>query len=230
MRFKAIGFDFDGTLMMSEGAKGTMMAKAFSEFEEISSHLLEEIAKAYPHLVGRGHSRDEKIKIIAENVLGYGLSSKVKRNIAKSFGKKYVKSLDHCPLFACNKLIEQLGSQVEHMFLLSLEDQKEVRAVAKHCDLSRYFEVVLGGPTGKVEHFKKLLKKWKLHPSEMLYIGDSHGDSVVAKKVGIKGVLIDSNKGHAALHKMLGADFEVGSLCDVKSMFKQMKYKFLKKS
>jgi len=225
MVLKAIGFDFDGTLIISEGVKGEMMSEAFSEHVQISETVKRRIAKAYPPLVGAGYSRNAKIKVLGENVLGRGLDSSTQQKIAKSFGKKYVQSLDHCPLFACNKLISQLQGQVDHLFLLSLEDQKEVVAVAKRCQIARYFEMILGGPTGKVTHFKRLLRKWKLQPKEMLYIGDSHGDITAAKKVGIQAALIDSAKGHRALHKMLGTDFEVSSLCDMKSVMKQMLWK-----
>jgi phosphoglycolate phosphatase-like HAD superfamily hydrolase len=234
MTIKAVGFDFDGTLIMSEKTKGQIMAEAFSENINLKKKDYQKIINQYPLLVGKGNSRIKKIDILAQDIVKKKVSLELKNNIANDFGKKYVKSMNHCPLFACHKMIQELQGKVEHLFLLSLEDQKEVRKIARHCQINGYFEIVLGGPIVKEQHFKNLLKKWKIKPSEMLYIGDSHGDVVAAKKVGIKTMLIEamtlkSYKGHKELHKKLGAEFEVSSLCDVKSMFKQMRYKFVKK-
>tara|TARA_Y100000310_G_scaffold334428_1_gene414177 strand:+ start:10837 stop:11523 length:687 start_codon:yes stop_codon:yes gene_type:complete len=222
MVIKAIGFDFDGTLIMSEGAKAEMMYAAFSKFFSLSKIEHKKLVVEYGKLVGKGNTRDKKVAILFKKIIGRTGNTSEKNKIAQAFGAEYKKSLNHCPLFACHQLVSQLQGKVEHLFLLSLEDQKEVQSVAKHCSLAVYFDEILGGPSDKVTHLKRLLKRWKLKPNEMLYIGDSHGDVVVGKKVRVPVILIDSKKSHRDLHRKLAVDFEVNSLCDVRSMIKQI--------
>ena len=67
---RAVGFDFDGTLIMSEDKKGPAMASVFRE----KFGLKRGVRKEYEKLIGKGYSRDDKV----EKLFEYFLSSSPK--------------------------------------------------------------------------------------------------------------------------------------------------------
>ena len=130
---KAIGFDFDGTLIMSEGKKSIEMTKVFKERFGVSKG----VKQAYEKLVGNGHPRHEKVVKLFDKFIGRKPTKKELKEVEDHFGKHYEKSLNACPLFQCTNVIAEFKKQVDFMFLLSLEEKKEVKKVAKHCGLAK---------------------------------------------------------------------------------------------
>ena len=215
---RAIGFDFDGTLIMSEGKKSREMAKVFRENFGVKRG----VKKAYEELVGNGHSRHEKVVNLFAKFVGRKPTKKELKEVKDHFGKHYEDSLKTCPLFQCTNIIKELKKQVKFMFLLSLEEKKEVKKVAKHCGLEKYFDEVFGGPKSKIENMQHVLKKHKLKPSEVIYVGDSSGDIIVSKKSGVRVVLIKKKFQYTPLLKKLGADFVFSSICDIPHDIKEL--------
>ena len=104
------------------------------------------------------------------------------------------------------------------MFLLSLENKKEVKAIAKHCGVARYFNEILGGPKSKIENFIHILKKHNIKPREALYVGDSHGDVKAAKQMKIKIILLGKKHLSKKLKEDLQADYVVSDLCQISKL------------
>ncbi|MEK6939770.1 MAG: HAD hydrolase-like protein [Nanoarchaeota archaeon] len=208
---RAIGFDFDGTLIMSEEQKAKQMAVVFKEKFKIQKG----VETAYKKLSGKALSREEKVKALFKLFLKRK-STKKELNLVKGhFGKHYQQSLQTCPLLQCTNIVKELKKQVDFIFLLSLEDKKEVKKVADHCGLGKYFDEILGGPKPKVENLKHILKKHKLKPHQVLYIGDAHSDIVASKEVKVKTILLGKKHRYEKLKEDLEADFRFSNLCDV---------------
>lgn len=210
-KIRAVGFDFDGTLIMSEEQKAEQMAAVFREKFKVKKG----IKLAYKKLMGKALSREEKVKALFKVLLHRNPQQKEVKIIKDHFGKHYEQSLRTCPLFQCTNIIKELKKQVDFIFLLSLENTKEVRRIAKHCGVGQYFDEILGGPTPKVEHLKHVLKKHKLKPQEVLYIGDAHSDVIASKKVRVKTILLGKKHMYEKLKEDLEADFRFSNLCDV---------------
>jgi phosphoglycolate phosphatase len=210
-KIKAIGFDFDGTLIMSEDKKAQAMVEVFQECYEIKKG----VKKEYQKLIGSGMNRDEKVKSLTKTFLKREPTKKELKLIANHFGQHYQQSLNVCPLFQCTNIIKELKKQVKFIFLLSLENKKEVKQVAKHCGLSKYFDEILGGPNSKLKNFEHVLKKHHLKPNEVIYIGDSNSDVIASKKEKIKVVLINKKFHYKKIRKELEADFTFSSLCEI---------------
>ncbi len=209
---RAVGFDFDGTLIMSEDKKGPAMASVFRE----KFGLKRGVRKEYEKLIGKGYSRDDKVEKLFEYFLDRKTTKKEKKMVADHFGEHYVKNMRFCPLFQCSNIIKELRRQVDFMFLLSLENIKEVKKIAGHCGVAKYFDEILGGPTSKINNFNHVLRKHKLKPSEVIYIGDAHSDVVASKKKKIKVVLLGKKHTFHKLKEDLSADFVFSSLCTLK--------------
>ena len=200
---KAVGFDFDGTLIMSEDKKGPAMATVFKEKFGVKG-----VKREYERLIGEGYSRDAKVIVLFEKFFKRKPTKKELKIVADHFGEHYERSMSSCPLFKCSEVVKELRSKVEYMFLLSLENEKEVRKIAKKCGIAKHFDEILGGPTSKIDHLKHVLKKYNLKRKDVVYIGDAHSDVTAARKMGIKMVLIGK-------HKKKEADVVVKSLCDL---------------
>ncbi len=66
--------------------------------------------------------------------------------------------------------------------------------------LKRYFRALISDDERKEAGIRKVLEEHKLHPSEMIYIGDMRVDMQAAKATGVVGVGIGSVKGHESEH------------------------------
>src|SRR3989338_8518312 len=207
MKIKAIGFDFDGTLIESEEQKAKEMAKVFKECFSISKG----VASAYKQLAGKALNRKEKIRLLFQKLLKRKATAKELKEMEEHFGRHYRKVLRTCPLFQCSNMVKELRKQVRFLFLLSLENRKEVQKVAEHCGLAKYFDEILGGPQGKITHFLHVIQKHHLKPSEVMYIGDSHTDVIAGKKAGVKVILLGKNHLYERLKQDLQADFRFSS-------------------
>ena len=88
-------------------------------------------------IFGNGHPRHEKVVKLFDKFIGRKPTKKELKEVEDHFGKHYEKSLNACPLFQCTNVIAEFKKQVDFMFLLSLEEKKEVKKVAKHCGLAK---------------------------------------------------------------------------------------------
>jgi len=208
---KAIGFDFDGTLIMSEDKKKKEMAAVFREKFGVKQN----ISRTYNALLEKGYTRDAKVTNLFEKYVKRKPTKKELKVVADHFGQHYAQSLSQCPLFECVNMLKELRKQVRFLFLLSLENKKEVMKVAQHCGVAQYFDEILGGPTPKVDNLEHVLRKHHVKPSETIYIGDAHSDVLASKKLRVKAILLGKKHTYEQLKEDLEADFVFSSLCDV---------------
>lgn len=217
-KIKAIGFDFDGTLILSEEKKAEEFAKVFRE----KFNCRKGVAQAYRKLSGSGKNRTAKVEALFKKFLKRKPSKEEQKIIEDHFGKHYEESLKTCPLAACSDVIKELSKQVKFVFLLSLENRKEVVKVAKHCGVDQYFKEILGGPKQKVDNLLHVLKKHKVKSSEVLYLGDAHSDVIASKKVKVRIALLGRKHKLKKVKEDLDADFIFTSLCDVPKDIKDL--------
>jgi phosphoglycolate phosphatase-like HAD superfamily hydrolase len=210
MQIKAVGFDFDNTLMNSENSKSKI-------FEEIFYHkygIRKGVADAYKKLAGK-INREEKIVELIKKFLKREPKVKEIKELSYEFSRGYEYRLSYCPLMLCTNILGELKKQVKFTFLVSLENRDVVVSVAKHCGIAKYFDEILGGPKSKIDNFKHVMKMHGIKPEEMLYIGDSSQDIVQSKKLKMKAIGIQKNFSSRHLLDKLGADFTFSTLCDI---------------
>jgi len=209
-KIKAVGFDFDDTLISTENKKYKLLEDAINKNFGTKNG----IKKEYIKLRGK-YNRIQKIEIILTKLLKRKPTKKEIQAVSKEFSKNYKSLLSNCPLFECTNILKELKKQVNFLFLISLEKKGDVREVAKHCGIGKYFNEILGGPKSKLQNLKHVLKKHKLKPGQVIYIGDLKNDIIVSKKLKLKAVGIHKNFTHRKLLKKLGADFTFSNLCEV---------------
>lgn len=209
-RIKAVGFDFDDTLIVSEKEKSTIFEEVFYRRYGIKKG----IKRAYEGLRGKA-GREEKIRVIIRKLLKREPTSKEVREVSYAFGKGYEFKLAHCPLIECTNMLKELKEQVKFTFLLSLENKKEVVNIARHCNIAKYFDEILGGPKPKTENLRHVLENHHLNPEETIYVGDSEGDIMKSKQLDIIPIGISRKFKYRKLLKELGAYFTFSSVCEI---------------
>jgi len=207
-KIKAVGFDFDDTLVMSEKEKENIFTEIFTAKYGIKK----DVRKGYQSLRGNANRR-EKIELIIKKLVGRKPSKKEVNEFYSAFSAGYRYKMFLCPLVQCTNILKEVKKQTEFMFLLSLEEKRDVVASARKCGLDAYFDEILGGPKPKAENFKHIVKKHGFKPDEVIYIGDSKGDIITAKKMGFRAIGIQKNTTSQNLLKQLGADFTFSKLC-----------------
>lgn len=211
MVLKAIGFDFDGTLVMSEAAKARVMALVFREKFGVRQGVM----AAYREIAGTGKNRPEKVQALFQQFLKRKPTKKELQEVDEHFGFHYELSMHTCPLFRCSSALEGLKKRY-FTFLLSLENKREVVRIARHCGLATYFHEILGGSKAKVENLRHVITKHHLKSKEVLYVGDSSSDVLAAKKVGVKVIILQKDGRSARTLKKLGAERVIRSLCEMR--------------
>tara|TARA_Y100000310_G_C20690285_1_gene821756 strand:- start:3132 stop:3770 length:639 start_codon:yes stop_codon:yes gene_type:complete len=206
---RAVGFDFDGTLIVSEKQKEKVMVDTFSDVFDVTKG----VKKCYISL--RGVSRDEKFRKMVPKLLGRKVTNSELRKLHSSFSKHYFTSMKSCPLMGCVKDLRGLRKRVKFMFIVSIEKQTDVRKLAKHCGISKYFDEILGGPRSKYANLRHVLRKHNVDASELLYVGDSPQDILVSRSQNVKAVGLSSDKKKREYLKEIGAHVTVKDLCRV---------------
>lgn len=206
---KAIGFDFDGTLIFSEADKANAFAEAYYKL-----YGKRNVKQYYKKLVGK-YNREDKIRKVIEKYESHKPSDQEVTALSGLFSDTYIKKLTTCPLVKCMSLIEDLKKQVDFVFIVSLEQKKEVIELAKHCGIYHYFDEILGGPESKCENFSRVMNVHGYKPEEMLYIGDHMIDVRVPKKLGIQSIAVNEKLRLRTLLRMMGAKQAYPSLCEI---------------
>ncbi|MDP7324170.1 MAG: HAD hydrolase-like protein [Candidatus Woesearchaeota archaeon] len=206
---KAIGFDFDGTLIVSEKEKEKVMVATFSDVFGVSKG----VKKCYISL--RGVSRDDKFRKMVPKLIGRKVSVLELKKLHSSFSKHYFNAMKSCPLMGCVSDLKKLKRKMKFMFIVSIEKQTDVKKLAKHCGISGYFDEILGGPISKFDNIKHVLKKHHVDASELMYVGDSPNDILVSKQHKVKSVGLAKEKKKRNYLKKIGAHVTVKDLCRV---------------
>ncbi len=208
---RAVGFDLDNTLVMSEDEKAKIIARVFCKLYGVDRGIKEKYLK----LIGRGMSRKEKFRAFYKKIFGEFPSRREFSKVSKEFSREYLKFMRRCPLAACANILRELRKQVGIMFVVSMEEEGDIKVILKHCGIWDCFNDIHGGPKSKEENLRHVLKSYGLKPKEVVYVGDAKNDVLAAKRLGIKFIGVNKNFRVQHLLKKLGADFVFSDLCKI---------------
>jgi len=82
--------------------------------------------------------------------------------------------------------------EISPLYIISSSQEKAIDKFLDHNNLN-YFDEILGTDfhRSKVEKFKYLLNTYTLKPNEVVFVSDTLGDILEAKKVHIKTIAVD---------------------------------------
>jgi len=188
---QALGFDLDGTILLSEDKKEEIMTDLLSSYLKIDKN---KISSTYKDLVGQGITNSQKIVMLSRQLANKTPSDGDIKKISDEFSKKYVDSMKSCPLISCRNILEEFSKEYKVLFVISMSDEKDVCTILEHCGLKKYFKEIRGAPKSKQTNLKYIIKKYNLDPKCTIYIGDTLGDAALAESAGMTFIGVKDHK------------------------------------
>lgn len=179
MNYKVIILDFDGVLVESDNIKHEAFAEIFKNYPDHYESIMKY------HFEHNHTPRQAKFKHFFENVLRRPCTDQDIEKMVLLFSKLTREKIIQCPYV--NGAVEFLEYFYKRnpLFVASATPIDELNIIIQARGLSSYFKGVYGAPVKKTEMFKDIIKREKLIPDELLFIGDSREDLDVAGKAGI---------------------------------------------
>ena len=171
MAIKAIIFDFDGTIADTYQAVVGITNSLSSEFGY--QPLDQESLQSLKNLSSK--------EIIKQSEISLFKISFLVRRVQKELGKQ-IKDLESISGMA--EVLEELKRQDYTLGIITSNAKNNVMAFLQKQELDRLFDFVYSGATifGKHRIINKVIKKYKLTKSEVVYVGDETRDIRSAQK------------------------------------------------
>lgn len=177
---RALAFDFDGVLVESEEIKTSAFAELFAaEGPEVVARIV-----AY-HRANGGVSRFEKFRTIYRDILQRPLDEATFQALCDRFAALVVGRLVAAPWVegAQEFLLAHRGRY--RFFVISGTPEHELKEIIRCRRMGQFFDEVLGSPTPKAALLSGLLERHRLHPREVLFIGDAQTDWLAAQQLEV---------------------------------------------
>lgn len=185
---KAIIFDFDGVILNSVSVK----TEAFKElYKQYGSAVVKKVEKY--HIENGGISRFEKFKYYHKNFLNIDLNSVEINQMAKEFSDLVFEKVCNSNFIPGAKEFLKYSHNNYLNFICTGTPQNEIIKILNKKNLNKFFKDVYGSPTSKENIISKILKKYSLNKSDVLFIGDAMTDYNAAKLSEIKFIGIENN-------------------------------------
>jgi len=190
-KIKAIGFDWDGTLVDSMGVKSQSFSEAVIKFYPSLKKEIKEIKNL--HLATRdnptrGNPRIYQLILVQKKYNLNELSNKETQKWSNLFTALYIN--EHLPLFDdTKKVLDELKHRNYAIFLCSSVPQNDLDKTLKLYPLENYFEVILGTrDNGKfrkgIPHFTFVSVKIGISLDKIAFVGDAADDINGANEAG----------------------------------------------
>ena len=164
---KAIIFDFDGVL---------------ADTYNFNMGLTKEVGHDVNHEVFKAHHDG--------NVFEQPKIPFTKKS-ADNFFSKYLERITVVQPFFSLENIKTI-KEICPLYIISSNHKKSIQKFLKHHQLD-FFDEILGVEfhKSKVEKFKYLFEKYNFKPEEIVFVSDTLGDVLEAKKVDVKTIAVD---------------------------------------
>lgn len=172
-KIKYVVFDFDGTLANTMDA---ILDIATNEVGEITEEDFETM-------------RNEGIKGVIKR---YNIPLWELPKVISQFAS-ILKKRDDIKLYPqIDELIEKLKENSYKLGVLSSNSEENIKQVLERHGIADMFEFIYSQSSlfGKDKVMKKMYKKHKISPSEIIYVGDEDRDINACKKVGIRCIAV----------------------------------------
>lgn len=179
-RFKAIFFDFDGVLAESVATKDQAFRTIYQPYgqdviEKVLAH----------HRRYAGISRVEKIKYCHQEFLDIALDDPALEVLTQQFSNLVEDGVIQCETVVGAVEFLDREKPRRDLFVISGTPEDELRRITTARNLNDYFKGIYGSPRYKEEIIKTLLKQYRYHPDDVLFIGDGLTDYEAAMACGL---------------------------------------------
>lgn len=179
-KLQALFFDFDGVILDSAPVKTLGF---ISLFEGYDTTIVDKVVQY--HKEHGGISRVEKIKYAHDTIIGKPLTDDDLHLWANNFSTLVLDKMMTVPwIMGAKSFLENQGNNLL-IFVISGTPEEELKQIIEKRGMSPYFNEILGSPVKKASHIKMLLNKYKLTPSQCVFIGDALTDYHAAQQTGL---------------------------------------------
>ena len=178
---RAIILDFDGVLAESNAEKDEAFKELFSLYPDYEQQMM-----AY-HQAWFSTSRMDKFRhYVFELMKRPGDMNRVIL-MAEEFSNFVMKRIISCPDVPGAREFLAEFSDILSLYISSATPQEELREIVRCRGIETYFAEIYGDPpVKKKEAVYSILKRESAHLDEILFIGDSISDYLVAQETGVR--------------------------------------------
>lgn len=191
---RAMVFDFDGTLVDSNPIKRRAFAQCFGRFPQRRDIL----AYCWDH---HHTPRGEKFRYVYEQILKRPYTPAVATALHRQFERATTRQIIAAPeLPGTSAFLHHMVSRNMLMAVLSSTPQEILQQIVEARGWRQVLGVVQGAPVAKARWLKAFRKRYRLTPSQMVFVGDSHEDAEAAQAAECLFVGINQPAGTTAGH------------------------------
>jgi phosphoglycolate phosphatase len=200
---KLIIFDFDGTL--------------FDTFDSVY-YMLKNILLEYNFKI---KNKKDFSKIYNENFYETmkkdGIKGKRLNKLKKETALLRLKTAEEIGVFKGIPVVLKELKKKYKLAIISSSFGKSIKKSLKHSGILKYFDFVIGAEKeeSKVKKIKLCMRKFKLKNSEVIYVGDTSGDVVEAKKAKVKSIAVSWGYQNKEMLKKARPDLIVNKIKDL---------------
>ena len=179
-KYDAIVFDFDGTLVDSNGIKLRAFGKLYESYgEEIVRKVV-----GY-HREHEGISRFIKFKYYQETLLGQQYSDELGEQLSRKYSRLVMEAVVQAPFLEGAYEFLENYYQSFSFFLASGTPESELREIVKRRNMDKFFQGVYGSPFIKKQILEHILMQNNWSPNRLLMVGDALSDWNGAKQTNV---------------------------------------------
>lgn len=178
---QGIFFDFDGVIIDSTFTKTEAFYALFHDYD---GAIVEKIV-AYHRLHG-GISRVDKIDYAHRNIIGQPLTDSELTQWAARYSKLVFEKVVGVDWIAGAKEFLDNSPEGIPLFVISGTPEDELKQILTRREISGYFSEILGSPTRKPNHIRRLLGEHKLDAENCVFVGDALTDYNAASETGLQ--------------------------------------------
>jgi len=177
-------FDFDGTLVDSNGIKMKAFERTFLVFPD----RLEEIMQ---YCRGFNHTpRDEKFRHVCETIIGQPYTAQLSAGLHDRFERATTSAIVNAPeIPGAREFVEQTRSCCETAILSSTPHAVLLDIVSKR-GWTKLFDFSQGAPINKAAWLSDIRTDRALEPNQIVFFGDMPEDAVASRKAGCSFVAV----------------------------------------
>lgn len=179
----ALALDFDGVVVESVELKN----RAFGElFRDSHPHLVEQVVAF--QIANIGLSRFEKFPLIYERILGERFPEGESERLDRRLAELVYEGVAACPFVPGARELIERASRAMPVYIASATPDEEVRSLVEARGLAPFVRATYGSPTRKSDNLVAIAAEVGVHPTAILFVGDSVSDQQAARVAGVRFV------------------------------------------
>jgi phosphoglycolate phosphatase-like HAD superfamily hydrolase len=186
-KIRAIILDFDGVLVESQEAKLSAFENLFGIYPAYQNAMMDY------HLANYSSSRMMKFEYYVYDLMQRPGDSRAVQAMADQFSEFVVQRVIACPeVPGAREFLDEFSHQVP-LYVSSVTPESELRSIIHTRGIESFFVEVFGDPPWqKPDAIRSVLKRERLLPSEIIFVGDCASDYRTAVETGVEFVARNS--------------------------------------